>query len=261
MTAGASAVLVMIGGGSAAIAALTEGEPRIVTATGAGRAAAAPVAPPQGPAGATAQPPAADSKLGGLAGPAPELAAQPVGERANRRTSDEADRTATRAPRATTAAPAPAGPAPARPQRPAVTSRTVVEKRVIPYRTRLIRDPELPRGRKRVQTEGVPGEQTLRWLVTYTDGRPTDRRLVGATVTRQPQHRVVAFGTRRGKGDGHRACRPGSDHCFPVGRSATCPAKDTVTESGSVTVLDQDFYLLTPEDLDGLELDPGLVCG
>jgi hypothetical protein len=137
----------------------------------------------------------------------------------------------------------------------------VTEKRAIPYRTRLIRDPSLPRGHKRVQTQGIPGEQTLRWQVTYTDGQPTDRRLVDAAVTRQPQHRVVAFGTRRGRGDGHRGCRPGSDHCFPVGRTAACPEEAAgATELGSVAVLDQDFYLLTPEDLDGLELDPGLLC-
>jgi hypothetical protein len=140
----------------------------------------------------------------------------------------------------------------------------VTETRAIPYRTRLVRDPELPRGRKRIQTEGIPGEQTLRWLVTYSDGQPTERRLVDSQVTRQPQHRVVALGTRRSKGDRPRECRPGSDHCFPIGRSATCPdqADQVPTESAALpqNLLDADFYLLSPEDLDGLELDPGLLC-
>ncbi|HET6532669.1 MAG TPA: G5 domain-containing protein [Actinoplanes sp.] len=230
MTAGASAVLVAIGGGSATIATLTRDEPRIVTVTGQNAEAAAPVPPPQRPAGTTTPPSAAESRLGGPADLVPDLAAQPVGERAWRRTSEEADRTATRAPRATTAAPVPAVPVPAR-RRPTVTSRMVVETREIPYRTRLIRDPDLPRGRKRVQTEGVAGEQTLRWLVTYSDGRPTDRRLVDAVVTKQPQHRVVAFGTRRSQGD--RECRSGSDHCFPAGRSATCPDMDMPTEAAA----------------------------
>ncbi|HEU4347456.1 MAG TPA: G5 domain-containing protein, partial [Actinoplanes sp.] len=225
MTAGASALLVMIGGGTAGIAALTEEEPRIVTAAGADRAAAT-AAPPPAPGTTAPQPPPADSRLGvGLTGQAEGVGAKPVGEGAIRRTSEEADRTATRSPRSTTAGDAPvaADQAPAMRQ-PVVTTRTVVEKRAIPYRTRLIRDPDLPRGRKRVQTAGVPGEQTLRWLITYSDGRPTDRRLVDATVTRPPQHRVVAFGTRRDRGDGPRECRPGSDHCFPIGRSAACPA-------------------------------------
>jgi hypothetical protein len=254
MTAGASVLLVVIGGSTAVIAAVTENEPRIVTAVGAGHpAAAAPaerVADPQAP-----HPPAAAG-----------LGADPEVEHPIRRTLDDAaDRTATRAPRtdegraaaAPAAEPKPAAPLPDR--KPAVVTRTVTEKRAIPYRTRLIRDPSLPRGRKQVQTEGIPGEQTRRWLVTYSDGRPTDRRLIDATVTRQPQHRVVAFGTRRGKGDGPRGCRPGSDHCFPIGRSAQCP-DEKAPESGTLGVLGHDFYLLTPEDLSGLELDPGMLC-
>ena len=31
-------------------------------------------------------------------------------------------------------------------------------------------------------------------------------------------------------------------------------------ETAAVTVLDREFYLLTPADLGGLELDPRLVC-
>ena len=98
-------------------------------------------------------------------------------------------------------------------------------------------------------------------MVTYTDGQPTDRRLIDSTVTRQPQHRVVAFGTRRVKGDGH-GCR--ERPCVSGGRSAACPdgedaaqESDAVQLGGSVTVLDEDLYLLEPADLDGLEARPG----
>jgi hypothetical protein len=274
MTAGASALLVVIGGGTAGIAAFTGDGPRIVTAVGAGQTAAAPgtahrPAPP---------PPAVDAALGNE--PDVRADAAPV----ERRTSDQADRTATRPPRrtgtaaVTTAAPPPAGVggnapvgvggnapvAPPAPQPPTVTTRTVTETRAIPFRTRLVRDPRLPRGSKEVQAEGVPGEETLRWAVTYSDGRPTDRRLIDSVITREPQHRVVAFGTRRGwRGDGHRhrGCRPGSGHCFPIGRSATCPDKAADRpESTEAGVLDQDFVQLAPQDLKSLEINPGMLC-
>ena len=63
MTAGASALLVAIGGGTAAIATLTEDEPRIVRATG-GTVPPAPVLPAEVPDGAAAPAPPADAKLG-----------------------------------------------------------------------------------------------------------------------------------------------------------------------------------------------------
>ena len=254
MTAGASAVLVAIGGGTAGIATFTEDEPHIVRATGG---TVPPAAAPSAAATDTAAAPEvpADARVGDLA--ARVGGGRPVGERADTRTSDQADRTAPRPLRPAATAPAAAPPAPAEPARPVITTRTVLEKRAIPYRTRLIRDPHLPRGRKRVQTEGIPGEETLRWMVTYADGQPTDKRLIGTDVTRQPQHRVVAFGTRRGKGDGPRDCRPGADNCFRVGRTAACPERP---EAGTADLPDGEFYLLTPEDLLGLALDPQLVC-
>ena len=263
MTACASALLVMVGGGAAGVAALTD-EPRIVTTVGADRPVPVPAMPQQVPNAMAPRPSIADSGLG--------VAARIAGEQADRRTSDVADRTATRAPRRSGTDLAARGadgkdePAdrPTAEPRPAITTRTVIETRVIPYRTRLVRDPEMPRGSKRIQTEGVPGEQTLQWLVTYADGQPTDRRLIDSQVTRQPQHRVVVLGTRRGSGDQPDECRPGSDRCFPIGRSATCPdeAGQAPTESAALpgSLLDADFYLLSAEDLDGLELDPGLLC-
>lgn len=247
MTAGTSALLILIGGGSAGVAALTRDDkaepPQVVTAVG--QAAAAPPAGGQ-PAPATPRRPAAQAHFD---------AADPAAAR----TSDQADRTATRNPRgaATTRPEQPAAPAAtsevppaaASPARPARTTRTETETREIPFETRLVRDPRLPRGSKRVENPGVPGEETLRYLVTVTDGVPTDRRLIDATVTRQPQHRVVAFGSRRGD----RECKRALNVCVPLGRKAPCP--DPVEESavhlgGSVTVLDQDLALLNPDDLE-----------
>jgi hypothetical protein len=249
MTAGTSALLILIGGGAAGIAALTrddgKGEaPRVVTAVGQAAAAEPPAGGEPGPA--TPRRPAAQAHFD---------AADPAAPR----TSDQADRTATRNPRgaatirrqqpAAPAATSEVPPAAAAPARPVQTTRTETETREIPFETRLVRDPRLPRGSKRVENPGVPGEETLRYLVTVTDGRPTDRRLIDATVTRQPQHRVVAFGSRRGD----RECKRALDVCVPLGRSAPCPdpaEESTVQLGGSVTVLDQDLALLDPDELE-----------
>lgn len=284
MAAGGSALLVAIGGGTAAVAAMTDGRTTVVTAVSAGQMPVAdqpPAAdekPAQAPAGApgTAEPgvPAADTGLGAQ----PDAAAD-----AADRISAQADRTGTREPRPRAAGAAPAGgaagaaapaEAPAGAAAPVVTTRTETETRAIPYRTRLVRDPQLPRGHKRIQTPGAFGEETLRYLVTYADGRQTDRRLVDAQVTREPQHRVVAFGTQRGRGDrgghGGRHCGPGIGNCVPIGRGAVCPettpTPEKAPESGSLplggtlSALDEDLDLMSAEDLGGLELDAGALC-
>jgi hypothetical protein len=263
MAAGGSALLVLIGGGTAAIAAITEDEPRVVNAVGQAGPGAVAAMPPAAPAGAAAPAPvptAAAANLGLQLGDADAAV--------DERTSDQADRTGTREPRRPVSrVERPAAAATTPPRTPEVTTRTVTETRAIPYRTRLIRDPELRRGERRIQTPGVAGEEQVRYLVTYTDGRETGRRLLDAVVVREPQHRVIAFGTRRHRGDGDpRECRTGP--CIPIGRTADCdepvePVDPAAAESGAVgpvTVLDQDVYLLDPSDLDGLELDPALIC-
>jgi G5 domain len=278
MTAGASAVLVLVGGGAAGVAALTAGRPRIVTAAGRESAVVAAVQPeaPEPPANGRAAPLGTglgNADLGARAANAgtPEADLGVAG-----RTSDEADRTATRTPRRTGIAGEAAGSSGTRagvavPQTPGtatgpvITTQTVTETRPIPYRTRLVRDPSLPRGTQRVQTPGVPGEQTLRWLVTRTDGKETDRRLIDTTVTREPQTQVIAFGWQGGGGWRHRhmrECDAGLDPCLPLGRSA-CPAGARPEESavqlgGSLPALDRDLGAVDQASVDGIELDPSL---
>ena len=307
MTAGTSALLITIGGGVAGIAALTKDQPdgkRIVTAVGEAVGTPPPPAPPSG------GPPVPQRDV---AKPQYDPAGTPP------RISDQADRTGARAPRPpggaartagtagaagtaqrtqrTTAVPPPARatvphavpPRPttpdaaSNPARPVVTTRTEVERREVPFPTQVVRDPTLPRGARLVQQDGAPGQETLRYLVTYTDGRPTDRKLLDITTTRRPQPRIIAYGSRRGNhghGRGGRDCGKAVDLCLPLGRSAACaetidpaatavrgeatgpaarrggatgPAASAVrTEDGPVTLLDQDVDLPAAEALDGL---------
>ncbi|WP_127498012.1 G5 domain-containing protein [Actinoplanes solisilvae] len=257
MVAGTSALLIVLGSAAAGVVALTKDgpdAPRIVTAVGQA---------------AAEEPPPAGTAAGGQAGaPAPRRAvAQPgfdPGATAPR-TSNQADRTATREPRRPAKAPPhAAAPAPVRQVVPrdsvvpsALTTRTEYEKREVPFQTRLVRDPDLPRGTKKVQSAGTPGEETLRYLVTVTDGQETDRRLMDITVTKEPQDRVVAFGARRGDRD----CGKRLRLCVPLGRDG-CPTErqpeSAVALGGSVTVLDQDIELLDVEALGEL---PQMHCG
>jgi hypothetical protein len=290
MAAGGSALLVLIGGSAAGIAVLTEDEARTVNPVGQAAPAREAVMPPATATAATPTPTepvasGADARASGADSGADDVAGGGV----DRRTSDQADRTGTREPRRparrveppvtagkppAAAAPPPAAPPPpaaqpppAAPPQPAVTTRTATQTRAVPYRTRMVRDPHLRRGDRRVRTPGVTGEEKLRYLVTYTDGRETGRRLVDTVVVRQPQHRVVAFGTRRVRGHD----RPGECRkrpCFPIGRAAVCDEPVEPEPTGSATprpsepvpAPDRDGYLREPGELDGLGLEPTLIC-
>jgi hypothetical protein len=245
MVAGTSVLLIAIGGGAAGVAAFTRDrpQPRIVTAVGdAAAAGETPAAPP-------------------APGPPPAMKGQ-VAVRS--RTAAEADRSVGRspvrepaqagAPAAAKAEPSPALPAAKQAARPVITKRTEVETREIPYPTRVVRDSGLPRGSKRVQTPGVAGEETLRYLVTLTDGRPTDRRLLDSTVTRQPQQEVVAMGSQQSQPatpNQQRGCGSTLNLCVPLGRDSSCSNRreydrpeSALLLGGEVTVGDNDVALL-----------------
>jgi len=249
-------VLTLVAGMAGGVAAVTRDEPAAaVRAAGQEAVAAAPldvavptVVPPQ-PSAASSAP-----MTGHAEAEVPALAD-------DRSEPDEADRTATRTPRRTAVVAeadrkpvrvAATGAVPA----PVVRTVRVSETQTIPFRTKLVRDPSLPRGSKRVQTRGVPGERVLRYEVTYTGTKETARRLIDSTVTREPQHRVIAFGNRRSGGgdhDGHdRDRRCGDrDECVPLARRAVCSDE---TEPEEEELLDQHLGLLSSDEFDALDL-------
>jgi hypothetical protein len=275
-------VLAIVAGIAGGIAAMTSDEARIVNAVGR----EAPVVAVSD-AGVPSQPPVGNSGIGAeVTGHA--AAARDAHD--NRSAPGEADRTGSRATRRTTPTDqrrnadrsvgtvAGGDRSPATPSGPAVRTLRVSETEPIPFRTKLVRDPSLPRGSRRVQTPGMPGERVLHYEVTYTGVRETGRRLLGSTVTRRPQHRVIAFGDRRahhdsggqnsggqnsggqnsgGRGHGHRGeCRLIIESCVRLGRSAVCT--DDQAAPAQESIIDGDLSLLDPADLD--ELDLVLPC-
>jgi hypothetical protein len=126
----------------------------------------------------------------------------------------------------------------------------------------VVRDDTLPRGFRKVLFPGMPGEETVRYLVTLTDGKPSARRTLDTTVTRQPQQRVVVFGVEN-------ECVDALGLCVPLGRSgcpseiatprpdATAPAENG---SGPLTVTEEDLLLFDPESVADVRLEPAEAC-
>jgi len=247
MTAGVSAILLTIGGGTLATAVLAGEESAVDQAPGVPRVVRPPAADtgfgvnddarrrtpdqpawtvPREPARTSATPstsPAAipgTSPTGGASASATGAArADTVGTPAPELPTPVAP-PSTSAPQ-TSAAPttteAPAAP-PTTVAAPVVTTRTVSETRRIPHKVREVPDPELTAGDRRVQTPGVDGEKTLRYLVTYTDGKQTARRLLGAEVTRPARDEVV------GRGESARDdCDRWADDCDLGDEDEDCP--------------------------------------
>jgi resuscitation-promoting factor RpfB len=78
---------------------------------------------------------------------------------------------------------------------PRIVTRTVTETEEIPYDEETVEDPSLPEGTEEVRTEGVPGELTVTYEVTLTNGVETDRRRVSEEVTLEPVDEVTVIGT------------------------------------------------------------------
>jgi G5 domain len=144
---------------------------------------------------------------------------------------------------------------------PGYTTQTVIEMRPIPYQTLLVRDPSLRRGDKQLLAEGIPGLETLRYLVTYAGGAETGRWLIDSTVSREPQHQLIASGSRSPpQHDDPRDCDPDPRFCLR-GRS-DCPDDDPDSDEaqgsdGAPPDVDQaEPDLDDPSDLDGLTPNP-----
>ncbi|SDT76607.1 G5 domain-containing protein [Actinoplanes derwentensis] len=242
MAAGAAAMFVVVGGSAAGVATIFAPDPENVTAAAAepdlgapfledspevvSRAAAAAQPLPQRPGATTPPkpkvPPPAMARVPAKAAPvrAPAKVVTANDRLSRERVADDrADRTGPRPARTT--AVVSGGEARSEPiaQGPVVTTRTDIETRAVPFDTEVIKDATMLRGTRRVESDGEPGEETLRYLVTLTDGRQTARRLLSSSITLEPQNRVVTVGSRR-----QSVVDPFCDHvlgiCLPFGRSA-----------------------------------------
>lgn len=136
---------------------------------------------------------------------------------------------------------------------PTVVNRKVTVTRRIPYKTRRVKEPSLARGHREVRIEGRAGVRTLTYVVTYTNGERTSKRLVRKRVTRRPITKVVAVGTKV-----HRNCDPNySGACVPIATDVDCADGDgngPTYVDGPLRVIGNDIYDLD-RDGDGIACD------
>lgn len=82
-----------------------------------------------------------------------------------------------------------------KPAEPKVETKNVEEKSVVSFSATTKDDAARAAGTSAVVQEGVDGERTLTYEVTYIDGKEQSRKQVGDVVTKQPIPKIIANGT------------------------------------------------------------------
>lgn len=144
------------------------------------------------------------------------------------------------------ASPAPSSPSPGGGSPSPTPSGEVEKKQVretarIPFPVQTVEDASLPEGQQVVRTRGVTGLKSLTYEVTYVDGEPTGKQLLGSVVTRHPVTQIVAVGTSRTA-----QCDPNYSGCVPVAEDVDCAGRGDgpVWATGTARVTGKDVYRL-----------------
>lgn len=138
-----------------------------------------------------------------------------------------------------------------------VVKRTVTETEPVKFKSRQVKDSDLPKGDKEKRTRGVNGVRTRTYEVTVVDGRETGRKLLTSKVTRKPVTEVVAIGTYVEPEDDGGECAPGYDPCVPVASDVDCAGgsgNGPAYVDGPIRVTGSDPYDLD-RDGDGIACD------
>ncbi len=78
---------------------------------------------------------------------------------------------------------------------PVITTGTVTETKVVPFKSTTVEDNTLPVGTAKTTQAGVDGVETIIYSVAYSDGVETGRTVTSDTVTTQPVDEIIATGT------------------------------------------------------------------
>ena len=137
--------------------------------------------------------------------------------------------------------------------RPVVTTKEVVEVRVIPFKKKTVADDSLAKGETAVRTAGVNGARRLVYRVTYVNGVQTATTLVRQEVVKEPRSQVTAVGT---KVESQQAgeCDPNYSGCVPIASDVDCSGgtgNGPEYVAGPVEVVGSDIYRLDA-DHDGI---------
>ncbi len=141
---------------------------------------------------------------------------------------------------------------------PKVETKIVETKSAVEFTNEDQNNGTLAKGTTKILREGVVGERTITYEVTYTDGNETARREVSNTVTTAPVNRLVAIGTYVAPPPPPPApvaspsCDPNySGACVPIASDVDCAGgsgNGPAYVRGPVKVIGTDIYDL---DRDG----------
>lgn len=81
-----------------------------------------------------------------------------------------------------------------------VRNRIVTEKEPIPYPVKKVRDPRLEVGKTRLCAAGREGILLQKFEITTENGVVVEKRALGSEVLREPEPRVIAYGTKAPQG-------------------------------------------------------------
>ncbi|MEV8375262.1 ubiquitin-like domain-containing protein [Kribbella sp. NPDC056861] len=77
-----------------------------------------------------------------------------------------------------------------------VDTRTVTEKQAIAFAKKETKDAKLTEGETKTTAKGVAGSKTVKYLVTYLDGKLSSKKLVSSDITTKPVDELVTVGTK-----------------------------------------------------------------
>ncbi|WP_410789258.1 G5 domain-containing protein [Kribbella sp. C-35] len=135
-----------------------------------------------------------------------------------------------------------------------ITTKEVVEFRVIPFKKKTVTDDSLPKGERTVRTAGVNGTRRLVYRVTYVNGVQTAKRMVRQEVAKEPRSQVTAVGTKVEEPEESGGCDPNYSGCVPIASDVDCSGgsgNGPEYVDGPIDVVGTDKYRLDA-DHDGI---------
>ncbi|WP_270136588.1 resuscitation-promoting factor [Kribbella sp. CA-293567] len=77
-----------------------------------------------------------------------------------------------------------------------VDTRTITEKQAIAFGKKETKDAKLEEGETKTTAKGVAGSKSIKYLVTYLDGKLSSKKLVSSEVVTKPVDELVTVGTK-----------------------------------------------------------------
>ena len=82
-----------------------------------------------------------------------------------------------------------------KPQAPQLVTKEITQTSVVPFTTQNQNDSSLPQGQTSIAQQGVNGQKTTVYEVTYVNGQETGRTIKSDTVTTLPETQIINNGT------------------------------------------------------------------